>query len=92
MSDNVIARAADKLQEILKRAPAADNAWDLSVYGLPGEMVAFIKAMGPETARVLHSWFRCVLIDDGWEPETAPRIRERTTAETVARAVLGEVA
>lgn len=92
MSDDVIARAADKLPGILKRIPADDNAWDLVVYDWPDEIVAFIAAMGPQTATALHSWFRCVLIDDEHEPKSAPRTRERSTAETVARAVLGEVA
>lgn len=93
MSDDVIARAASKLQDVLKRVPAAedDNAWDLVVYDWPEEMVAYIAAMGPQTAGALHAWFRCVLIDDDWEPKSAARARERSTAETVARAVLGEV-
>lgn len=94
MSTDVIARAADLLRDVLKRVPSADNenAWDLAVYGMPEEMVALIKAMGPQTMTALHSWFRCVLIDDEYEPESAPRIRERTTATTIARAVLGEAA
>lgn len=93
MSTDPIARAADKLRDVLKRVPSADNenAWDLAVYDLPEEMVAFIATMGPQTASALHAWFRCVLIDDEYEPESAPRTRERATAETVARAVLGEV-
>jgi hypothetical protein len=34
--------------------------------------------------KVQAAWFRCVIIDEKWEPETAPRIRERTTALELA--------
>lgn len=35
--------------------------------------------------KVQAAWFRCVIFDEKWgEPESAPRIRERTTALELA--------
>jgi hypothetical protein len=51
---------------------------------------AYAELMHPPVAVALACWLFSVAVDEKWEPETAPRIRERTAALAVARAVLRE--
>lgn len=38
--------------------------------------------------RDVAAWFECVAIDEGWEPESAARVRERSTAVRIAEGYL----
>lgn len=50
----------------------------------------YIALMHPPVAMAVAGWLFSVAVDEAWEPETAPRIRERTAALMVAREVLRE--
>ena len=50
----------------------------------------YAELMHPPVAMAVAGWLFSVAVDEEWEPETAPRIRERTAALAVARAVLRE--
>lgn len=43
--------------------------------------------LDPDVAVTIAGWLGCVIIDARTEPESAPRIKEMTTALAVARAI-----
>lgn len=46
-----------------------------------------IVLWNPKLAFLVAGWLLSVAIDDDYEPETAPRIRERSAALTIAQAI-----
>ncbi|GAA0720059.1 hypothetical protein Drose_06330 [Dactylosporangium roseum] len=50
----------------------------------------YIATMHPPVAVAIAGWLFAVAIDEETEPETAPRVRERTAALIVARAIIRE--
>jgi hypothetical protein len=55
-----------------------------------GPTAAYMALMHPPVAMAIAGWLFSVAVDEEWEPETAPRIRERTAALMVARELLRE--
>jgi hypothetical protein len=67
---------------------ACDDCWPIETYS--EGLAAYLASMHPRVGRALAAWWDCVAIDEEQgEPESAPRIRERTAALLLARTYLG---